>query len=151
MAVFSFPVIMLKGGSSATVSLRQTDVASWIVTNLLLQAFCSFNFIGTQERGRLNRFNICEENRWLMTEGRYPILARKHRQKSCSRLYHRLSMNVHFHWNYRALASQRFTAVTHSNISCNSPAKHTTQMTYMVGPVWRNNQTFSLPVAGGIL
>lgn len=49
---------------------------------LLLQVFCSLNFIGTREGARLNRFHISEKNQWLMTGGRYPILARKHGQNT---------------------------------------------------------------------
>lgn len=75
--------------------------------------FCSLNFIHTREEARLNRFNISENNQWLMTGGQYPILARKHRQKTEAQkplefqsTVHRLSVNILFHWNYPALASQ---------------------------------------------
>lgn len=82
-----------------------------------------------------------------MTDGRYPILARKHRQKTeaqkslefqqtVSSAQHERSLSVEL----SSLGLPGFTTVTHYNNSSNSAAKHT-QMTYVVESVWHKTQT----------
>lgn len=96
-----------------------------------------------------------------MTEGRYPILARKHRRKTEAQKSLEFQQTVSSAQHERSLSAELsslglpgFTTVTNYNNSSNSAAKHT-QMTYMVESVWHNTQTsFSMQLTvfcGGVV